>query len=134
MALIGIRIDNFIDIVCSVNAWGYDILIFVTSFQKKNIGWPQQPLTEKVLKFNMIQKLFQNIKIKLNSTTWMTLKSSLVIFLGLRTSTASITSLASATSLASSTYTSLFHQRTSLSWWLDPFCEMDNWKFNFSLI
>ena len=26
------------------------------------------------------QKLFQNIKIKLNSTTWMTLKSSLVIF------------------------------------------------------
>ena len=30
-----LRIDNFMDIVCSLNAWGYDILIFATSFQKE---------------------------------------------------------------------------------------------------
>ena len=48
------------------------------SFQKSNIGWPQQPSTEKVLKFNMIfcdstqNFFFQNIKTKL--------KSSVVIF------------------------------------------------------
>ena len=34
LALTGVRIDNFIDLMCSVNAWGYDILIFATSFQK----------------------------------------------------------------------------------------------------
>ena len=36
---------------------------YLPSFQKNDIGWPQQPPTEKVLKFNMIfhdytQKLF----------------------------------------------------------------------------
>ena len=40
-------------------------------FKKSNIRWPQQPLTEKVLKFNMILThsveiyFFQTIKIKL---------------------------------------------------------------------
>ena len=29
---------------------GVDIQISYTSLQKSNIGWPQQPLTEKVLK------------------------------------------------------------------------------------
>jgi hypothetical protein len=48
LALTGIKIDNFIDIMCSTNAWGYDILTFVTIFQKSNIGWPQQPPTERV--------------------------------------------------------------------------------------
>ena len=61
--------------------------------QKSNIGWPQQPLTEKMLKFNMIfyatVKTFlfskhQNQVILvlklLNSRTWITLKSSVVIF------------------------------------------------------
>ena len=60
-----LRIDNFMDIVCSINAWGYDILIFVTSFQKRNIGWPQQPLKEKVLKFNVI--LHDSTKTKIDS-------------------------------------------------------------------
>ena len=32
--------------MCSTNARGHDILIFVTIFQKSNIGWPQQPPTE----------------------------------------------------------------------------------------
>ena len=57
------------------------------NFQKCNIGWPQQPQTEKLQKFK--KKIFhdstknngfQIIKIKLNSTTWMTLECSVVIF------------------------------------------------------
>jgi hypothetical protein len=61
-------------------------LSFINQFKKNNIGWPQQPPTKKVIKFNMIfpdstkKYYFQNIKIKLNSRTWMTLKSSVVIF------------------------------------------------------
>ena len=49
-----------------------------TIFKQINIGWPPQPPTEKVLK--LILLTFQNIKMKLNSRTWMTLKSSVVIF------------------------------------------------------
>jgi hypothetical protein len=63
------------------------------------MGWPQQPPTEKVLKFNMTfhdstkkKKFFQNIKIKLNSWIW----SSDISVLG--TSAASKTSTASTTS------------------------------------
>ena len=37
----------------SVYSWGLGIWVSSTSFQKSNIGWPQQPPTEKVLKFNM---------------------------------------------------------------------------------
>ena len=66
---------------------GFTIWVSSTSFQKSSIGWPQQPLTEMVLKFNLIfhdsnpkKIFFQNIKIKLNSRTWMTLKSPVVIF------------------------------------------------------
>ena len=51
---------------------GLEICVSSTSFQKNIIGWPQQPLTEKVQKFNMIlhdsttQSTFsQNMKIKL---------------------------------------------------------------------
>ena len=61
-----------------------------TSFQKTDIGCPQQPPTEKVLKFNMIfhdstqKNFFQDVKIKLNSNAWMTLKSSVVIFQALK--------------------------------------------------
>ena len=67
-----------------------DICVSSTSFQKNYIGWPQQPPTEEVLKFNMIfhdytpNFFFQNIKIKLNSNAWMTLKSSVVIFQALK--------------------------------------------------
>jgi hypothetical protein len=69
-----------------VASGGLEICVSSTSFQKNDIGWPQQPPTEKVLKFNMIFHdstqifFFQNIKIKLNSNAWMTLKSSVVIF------------------------------------------------------
>ena len=43
------------DKMCSLNAWGYDILIFATSFQKSSKGWPQQPPTERVS--NISEKL-----------------------------------------------------------------------------
>ena len=47
MALTGRRINNFLELVAS---GGMDIWVSSTSFQKSNnIGWPQQPLTEKVL-------------------------------------------------------------------------------------
>ena len=38
----------------SVYLWGLDVWFLSNSFQKSNIGWPQQPPTEKLLKFNMI--------------------------------------------------------------------------------
>ena len=116
----------------SVYSWGWEIWVSSTSFQKSNIGWPQQPLTEKELKFKMgfhdsVKKIFfQNIKIKLflpsnilNSRSRMTLKSSVVIFWALETSAASLTSAASATSLASTASKALFPQKTSWSWWFD---------------
>jgi hypothetical protein len=74
---------------------------------------PQRPPTEKVLKFNMsfhdsVKKLFFSKQNKvilvlrlLNSRTWKTLKSTVVIFQALETSPASLTSAASVTSLAS---------------------------------
>jgi hypothetical protein len=87
MALRGRRIDNFTDLWSLVGSRGVDIWVLSTSFRKNNIGWPQQPLTEKVLKFNMIFHdsaktlfFFQNIKIKLNLRACMTLKFSVVIF------------------------------------------------------
>ena len=65
MTLRGRRMDTFCEIWC---------LLASGSFQKSNIGWPQKPLTEKVLNLNMIFRhatkitFFQNIEIKLNSS------------------------------------------------------------------
>ena len=65
---------------------GLDICVLSTSFQKSNISWTQQPLTERVLKFIIIFSdytpffFLQNIKGRLNLRTWMTLKSSVMIF------------------------------------------------------
>jgi hypothetical protein len=61
----------------------------------------------------------------LNSRTWKTLKSTVVIFQVLETSPASLTSAASATSLASTA------SRAPI---LVIFCGMDHQKSNFSLI
>ena len=54
MALRGRNIENF-DAV-SLTAWsrGLPICVSSTSFPKSSIGWPQQPLTEKMLKFTLI--------------------------------------------------------------------------------
>ena len=72
MALRGSRIENFDEIWCLVASGGFDFCVSSTSFQKSNIGWPQQPPTEKFPKLNLIfhdstKKLFSkhqnNIKI-----------------------------------------------------------------------
>ena len=90
MALRGRKTNNFIELWCLVASGGLHFCVSSTNFQKNYIPWPQQPLAEKLLKFNMIfhdpapKKLFSNIKIKLNSNAWMTLKSSVVIFQALK--------------------------------------------------
>ena len=91
MALRCRRTNNCVEIWCLVASRGVDIWVSWTRFQKSNISWPQQPPTWKVLKFKMIFHdssiiffLFQNIKIKLNSRTPMTLESSAVIFQALK--------------------------------------------------
>ena len=58
-------------------------------FKKNYIGWPQQPPTEKVTQYDISwfypqKPFFQNVKIKLNSNAWMTLKSSVLIFQALK--------------------------------------------------
>ena len=53
MALRGSRIGNFDELWCLVALVGLDFCVS-TSFQKSNIRWPQQPPTEKLLKFNQI--------------------------------------------------------------------------------
>ena len=47
MALRGSKIKNFDELWCEMALGGYDFCVSSTSFQKNNIGWPQQPLTEK---------------------------------------------------------------------------------------
>ena len=54
MALRGSRIENFDESWCLVASGGYDFCVSTISFQKSNIGWLQQPLTEKELKFIMV--------------------------------------------------------------------------------
>ena len=50
----GRSINHFIDSWFIVGSGGLEIWVSSTSFQKSNIDWPQQPLTEKVLVFNLI--------------------------------------------------------------------------------
>ena len=68
MALRGSRIENFNELWCLGALGDLDFCVSSTSFQKSNIGWPQQPLAERALKFNMIFHpiFFQNIKVKPN--------------------------------------------------------------------
>ena len=96
---------------------GLYICVSSTSFQKNEIGWPQQPLTEKVLKFNMIfydstpKNAFSKHKYK---AEFKCLDDSEVLsndFPGLKTSAASMTSVASTASMASMTSTTSFHQK-----------------------
>ena len=84
---------------------GLDICVSSTSFQKNDISWPQQPLTEKVQKFNMIfhdstqKRFFSEHK---NEVEFKCLDDSEVLssdFPGLKTSAASMTLTASTTSV-----------------------------------
>ena len=79
MGLRGRRIHIFLESLCLLCLGGLDIWVLSTSFQKSNIGQPQQPPTEKLQKY-----VFQNFKILLKSRLWMTLKSSAVIFQALK--------------------------------------------------
>ena len=54
MALRGSRIKNFDDLWYLGASGVLEFCVSSTSFQKSNIGWPQQPPTEKLLKFNLI--------------------------------------------------------------------------------
>ena len=125
MALRCRRINNFLKLWCLVALGGLDIWVSSTSFQKSNIGRPQQPLKEKVLKFNMIfhdstKKIFflkhQNKAEFKNLDDFEVLSSD---FPDLRTSAASVTSAASTTSVASMTLTASFHQKNYWSWLFD---------------
>ena len=44
----GRRINNFIELWCLVASGDKKICIPSTNFQKNDIGWPQQPPTERV--------------------------------------------------------------------------------------
>ena len=111
----GRRINNFIELWCVVASGGLKICVSSTSFQKNDTGWPQQPPTEKELKFNM---KFQDSTQKMifskhkNKVEFKSLDDSEVLssnFPGLKTATASMTSVASTASMASMTSTASFH-------------------------
>ena len=48
MALRARRINDFIELWCPVTSGGLEICVSSTSSQKNDIGWPQQPPTERV--------------------------------------------------------------------------------------
>ena len=90
---------------------------YLTSFQKNYIGWPQQPPTEKMLKFNMIfhettqNNFFSKHK---NKPEFKCLDDSEVLssdFSGPKTTAASMTSVTSTASMASMTSTASYHQK-----------------------
>ena len=41
------KINNFKELWCLVASGGLEICVSSTSFQKNDIGWPQQPPTKK---------------------------------------------------------------------------------------
>jgi hypothetical protein len=121
MTLRGRKIENF-DVI-SLAAWSRMLPICVssTSFQKSSICWPQQPLTEKVLKFNMIfhdstpKNIFSKYQNKAIFKKLDDFEVPSCAFPGLRTSASSMTSTASTTSMASMNSTASFHQKNYLS-------------------
>ena len=133
MALRGRRIQNFLKLWWLVAKGVVGIWVSSTSFQKINIGWPQQPLTKKVVNFNMVfhesTKLIFFSKHQ-NKAEFKKMDDSKVLssdFPDLRTSAASMTSTASTASMASMTSTASFHQKHYWLWWLDhPWHQNDN--------
>ena len=63
MALRVRSINNLFKLWCIAGSGGLEIWVSSTRFQKSDIGWPQQPPIEKVLKFNMIFHDSTKIKI-----------------------------------------------------------------------
>ena len=124
-ALSGKRTNNFIELWCLVASGGLDICVSSTSFQKNDICWPQQPLTEKVQKFNLIfhDSTPKNLYFKTkNKAEFNGLDDSEVLsndFPGLKTPAASMTSVTSTASMASMTSTASCHQNIYWSWSFD---------------
>ena len=54
MSLWGSRIENLDELWCLGASGGLDFCVSSTSFQKSNIGWPQQPPTETMPYINEI--------------------------------------------------------------------------------
>ena len=111
---------------------GLDIWVSSTSFQKSNIGWPQQPLTERVLKFNMIfpysTPIFFSSKHQ-SKAEFKNLDDTEVLssdFPGVITSATSMTSMTSTTSVASMSSTASFYQKIYSTWWLDHPCHQND--------
>ena len=81
------------------------------------MGWPQQPPTEMVLKFNMMfhdftpKNFFSKHKNKAKFKCLDDCEVPSSNFLGLKTSAASVTSVTSTASMASMTSTASFHQK-----------------------
>ena len=114
------RIHNFIKLWCLVALGGLEIWVSSASFQKSNIGWPQQPPTDMVFHDSTKENIFfQNVKVKPNSRTQDNTEVLGSDFTGLRTSATPVTSTASTTSVASMTSTASFHQKLYWTWWLD---------------
>ena len=83
MALRDRRTNISFDLWCLVASGGLDIWVSSTSFQKSNIGASDRKGCKKSTWYlvSLPKKyVFQNIKRNLNTRTWMTLKSSVVIF------------------------------------------------------
>jgi hypothetical protein len=119
LALRGRRTNNFVKLLCLVASGGVGICVSSTSLKKSNIGWPQQPQTEKVLTFKMVfcdstpNSIFSKHQ---NKAKIKNLDDSEVLiydFPDIRTSAASMTSSASAASMASTISEALFYQKTS---------------------
>ena len=61
MALKGRRTNNFIELWCLVASLGLHFCVSSTSFQKIDIGWPQQPPTERVSDISKILDFWWSI-------------------------------------------------------------------------
>ena len=120
----GRRINDFIKLWSIAGSVGLEICVSSTSFQMNDNGWPQQPQTEKVLKFNMIfpgifhdsppKNFFSKHK---NKAEFKCLDDSEDLssdFPGLKISAASMTSVASISSMASMTSIASFHKKNLL--------------------
>ena len=118
-----------------LKCWDVDILIIRTNFQKCNLGWPQQPPTEKVHELKNDISWFHQKKWfskHQNKSKFNNLDDSGVLssdFPGLRISVASMTSTAS---VASMTSTASFHKR---NYWVlcfhQPWHQNDlSWSLN----
>ena len=87
-----------------MDSGGLEILVLSTHFQKSNIDWPQQPPTERVLKFHMIfhdstkTKLFSKYQSKAKFKNLDDTKVLSSDFPGLKAAATSMTSTASSAS------------------------------------